>query len=406
MTGSDIVRTLLVGAVLGPFGVVPAAAASVSDPFAGRIAFASVRTDPQGREFDLFSMNPDGTGVRRLTTNPQTDRQPDWSPGGTAVAYSIDKPDSPANFEVARMTAQGTGHRRLTTTETGQASTQPAWLPDGRGILFRRSGPTSRIASIWQMGPLGERPALRFNTPSPALYPSFAPDARRVLYAAILSPVGDTDRGIFSMAVDGGGQATLFDVPGAYDSAPAWSPDGGRIAFESDADVAGANPERDMEIWVMRADGSRPRQLTRNAVHDEGPAWAPDGRLLAYTSGPDERHGDIRVMTAGGRDRGRLTRYAGADESPDWQAIPAPQTDAVCGDLARRGRGAYDVRRAGRGLTCAEARRLVRRWQRARRPSRIGGYGADADDFGGMQRVVLRRGGRVVAFVYRQAPAR
>jgi len=117
-------------------------------------------------------------------------------------------------------------------------------------------------------------------------------------------------------------------VPGAYDSAPNWSPDGRRIAFESNADVGGANPERDMEIWVMRADGSRPVQLTANAAHDEGPSWSPDGRRLTYTSGPDATHGDIHVMTSAGRDVRRLTRYAGADESPDWQAIAAPQTDA------------------------------------------------------------------------------
>ncbi|HEV2787514.1 MAG TPA: hypothetical protein VGV67_14040, partial [Solirubrobacteraceae bacterium] len=206
------------------------APAAASDVFNGRIAFASVRTDPQAESFDIFSMNPAGRDVRRLTTNPDGDRQPEWSPNGTAIAYTIDKPMSPINFEVARMTAAGSGHRRLTTTPDRQASSQPAWLPRARGILFRRSGPTSRVGSIWQMGPRGERPALRFATHAPPLYPSFAADGRRVLYAAILSPTGDTDRGIFSQPASGGTAATLFDVPGAYDSAPAWSPDGSRIA--------------------------------------------------------------------------------------------------------------------------------------------------------------------------------
>ena len=220
------------------------------------------------------------------------------------------------------MTASGMRHRRLTTTETGQASSRPAWLPDGSGLLFRRSGPTSRVGSTWQMGPVGESPALRFSGPAPPLYPSLAPDGGRVLFAAILSATGDTDRGIFSLNADGSAHTTLFDVAGAYDSAPAWSPDGTRIAFESNADVAGANPERDMEIWVMAADGARPVQLTRNAAHDEGPAWSPDGRLLAYTSGATTRTGDIHLMTAAGRHLRRITSYAGTDESPDWQGDP------------------------------------------------------------------------------------
>jgi TolB protein len=386
------------------------AAPAAADVFNGRIAFSSVRSDPRAARFDIFSMNPDGSGVRRLTTNPAGDRQPDWSPDGTAIAYTIDKPAASKNFEVARMTARGTGARQLTATPTDQASSQPSWLPDGSGILFRRSGPTAHVASIWQMGPLGESPALRFATPAAALYPSLAPDMRRVVYAAIVSPVGDTDRAIVAQGADGGGPTTLFDVTGAYDSAPAWSPDGTRIAFESNADVGGANPEGDMEVWVMGADGSAPTQLTRNAAHDEGPAWSPDGRLLAYTSGPDRRHGDIRVMTAGGRDLRRLTAYAGADESPDWQAIPAPPTDRRCGDATRRGSGAYDVRLAGGGVTCVQARGLARRWLRAGLPRRVRGYGATVTDFGGTRRVqLLRRDDgrrRLVAFLYQRAADR
>lgn len=402
-------RLTVAVAALAAVLCLAAPAASPAAAFNGRIAFASERAEPPAggeRAFDIFSMNADGTGVRRLTPNPDGDRQPDWSPDGTDIAYTIDKPSSPINFEVARMTAVGTDHRQLTTTATGQASSQPSWRPDGRGILFRRSGP-SRVGSIWQMGLLGESPSLRFQPHAVPLYPTWSPDKRRVLFAAILSPTGDSDRGIFTIDADGSGLLTLFDVAEAYDSAPAWSPDGRRIAFQSNADVDGANPERDMEVWTMAADGSDRVQLTRNAVHDEGPAWSPDGRLLGYTSGPDDEHGDIHVMTAAGRHLRTLTSYSGADESPDWQAIPAPRTARRCGDLVTRGRGARDVRAIGRGLRCAQARALARRWVRAGRPERVRGYRADSDDFGGLRRVALtRRDGsrrRLVAFVYQHS---
>jgi TolB protein len=378
-------------------------AAAQAAPFNGRIAFASDRAQPGTRKFDIFSMNADGTGVRQLTTDPAGDRQPDWSPAGTDIAYTIDKPNSAINFEVARMPADGSTHRQITTTETAEASSQPSWRPDGRGILYRRSGPVG-AGSIWQMGLLGEKPALRFKPPFVPLYPSWSPDMARVLFTAIVSPTGDTDRAIFTINADGSGLVALFDAPGAYDSAPAWSPDGRRIAFESNADVAGANPERDMEVWTMAPDGSDVVQLTHNALHDEGPAWSPDGRQLAYTSGPDNRHGDINVMTPAGEHLRTLTSYAGSDESPDWQAIPAPRTARSCGDLVTTGHGGRDVRAIGRGLGCRPARALARRWVRARRPARIGGYRADVDDFGGLRRVQLSRrdGGRrrLVAFLY------
>jgi dipeptidyl aminopeptidase/acylaminoacyl peptidase len=382
-------------------------AGAAADAFNGRIAFTSFRADPPPglkRSGDIFSMNPDGSGLRRLTTNPALDRQPDWSPDGRDIAYTIRKPGSEINYEVARMTAAGTEHRQLTRSAPGQASSQPSWLPRGRGFLFRRSGP-GLVASIWQMGPLGENPRLRYAPEHPPLYPSWSVAQRRVLFTSILSPTGDTDRGIFTENVDGTGLTALFEVPGAFDSAPAWSPDGTRIAFESNADVAGGNPEHDMEVWTMNADGSSPTQLTHNAAHDEGPAWSPDATLLAYTSGPDNEHGDIHVMTAGGRHLRRLTSYDGLDESPDWQAIPAPPTDRHCGDAATA-RGVQDVRARGRGVTCGQALSLAALWATAGRPARVRRFRARVDDYGGTRRVVLTRGAgerrRLVAFLLQE----
>jgi TolB protein len=391
--------------------VLVCAAPAAADVFNGRIAFSSLRADPAHTKFDIFSMNPDGSGLRRLTTNPAGDRQPDWSPDGRSIAYTIDKPNAVINFEVARMAADGSDRRQLTTTATGEASSQPSWLPNRTGILFRRSGPTSRTTTLWQMGPLGESPALRLAPPQPALYPTYSPDMTRVAYAGIMSPTGDTDRGIFTIDARDGSIRTLFDVPGAYDSAPAWSPDGRRIAFESNADVDGANPDRDMEIWVMGADGSNPRQRTANTDHDEGPAWSPDGRLLAYSTGADAAHGDIGIM---GADTGGLLRRLAddplADESPDWQAIPAPRTTARCGDAVKSGRGARDVRGFGKGLTCGRARSLARRWVRAHMPRHVRGFVATSKDYGGLRRVELRRGSgprrTVVAFLYQSAATR
>jgi dipeptidyl aminopeptidase/acylaminoacyl peptidase len=378
-------------------------AGAAADAFNGRIAFTSFRADPPPgleRSGDIFSMDPDGSGLRRLTTNPALDRQPDWSADGHDIAYTIRKPGSEVNYEVARMTAAGTGQRQLTRSGPGQASSQPSWLPRGRGLLFRRSGP-GLAASIWQMGPLGESPRLRYAPPHPPLYPSWSAGQRRVLFTSILSPTGDSDRGIFTENADGAGLTALFEVPGAFDSAPAWSPDGTRIAFESNADVAGGNPEHDMEVWTMNADGSSPVQLTHNAVHDEGPAWSPDATMLAYTSGPDNEHGDIHVMTASGRHLRQLTSYDGLDESPDWQAIPAPPTDRRCGDAAAL--GVHDVRARGNGVTCRQARSLAERWTAAGRPARVRRFRARADDYGGTLRVLLTRGEgdrrRLVAFL-------
>jgi TolB protein len=398
----------LVALAAGLFLAVPASASA--DVFNGRIAFSSFRTDPEFRTGDIFTMNNDGTDLRQLTTNPADDAQSDWSPDGHAIAYRIRKPNQRINFEVSRMTALGQDITKLTETPTGQASSQPAWYPDGSAILFRRSGP-GLIGSIWHMGVNGESPELLFDPPGAQFYPSLSPDMSRFLFATTKSPTGDTDRAIETMNADGSELTALFDVPGAFDSGPAWSPDGSRIAFESNADVAGGNPERDEEIWTMDADGSNPVQITHNAIRDEGAAWSPDGTMLAYSSGPDNDHLDITVMTTDGVQLRQLTDFAGRDESPDWQAIPAPDTDRRCGDTP--GGGPLDVRAAGHGLGCWKARRLARAWWRATAdgasPDRLRRYDIATEDFGGIERVVLTRHGhghgrdRLVAFLYEPA---
>jgi TolB protein len=398
-----------------------AATGAQADVFNGRIAFSSFRVDPQPgatRTGDIFSLNPDGTDLRRLTDNPEDDAQSEWSPDGTDLVYRIRKPGFRINFEVSRMTAAGEGHQRLTFTPDGQASSQPSWFPDKSAVLFRRSGP-GLIASVWQMGPLGEDPSVRYDPPGPQWYPTLSPDGSTVLFATTMSPTGDADRAIQTLNADGTGLTTLWDIVGTYESAPAWSPDGARIAFESNANPFGANPEGDLEIWVMDADGTHAAQITSNALRDEGPAWSPDGTLLAYSSGADDTHLDINVMTPAGVQVRQLTDYAGRDESPDWQPIPAPATDRRCGPLAESGPGVHDVRAAGDRLSCRKARALAREWSEEAAddggvPTRVEGFDADTTDFGGTLRVVLsHRGNRdgdggndkLVAFLYEPGPA-
>ena len=70
----------------------------------------------------------------------------------------------------------------------------------------------------------------------------------------------------------------------------------------------------DREIFVMDADGSDVRQLTDNALHDEGPLWSPDGRLIAFTRSDAEAvPGDVWVMTADGSDAVPLTDTGAGD---------------------------------------------------------------------------------------------
>lgn len=374
----------LVGAVLLLFSPPSAA----GDVFNGRIAFVSVR---DGGDFDIFTTTPAGDDVRLLTKdNIRNDHQPDWHPSGTALAF---RAEVARRFQVWRMGAEGQEQTPIVALVPPREASQPSWFPDSSGLLLRRSGrgPGDLFAgAVYRAGPGGENPAEFFSFSGRQFYPSWSPQMTKVLIAMTMSEPVDTDRGIFTVDPVTLAATQVFDLPGVFDSAPAWAPDGRRIAFESDGDPLGLNPEHDREIFVMKADGTGVTQLTRNDVRDEGPAWAPDGTQIAYTSGPDNTHGDINVMTDYGVHLRRLTEFEGADESPDWQAIPAAETDRRCGDTAP----ATDVRAAGRGMPCGKARRLAERWSERGMPPAINRFNVRVDDFGGTLRVELERSKR------------
>ena len=119
---------------------------------------------------------------------------------------------------------------------------------------------------------------------------------------------------IYVMGADGSNPINLTNHP-AVDKFPAWSPDGEKIAWQSDRDPGG-----DHEIYVMDADGSNPINLTNDARYDAAPAWSPDGEKIAWHGG-----GEIYVMDADGRNPINLTNHPGNDAyaywSPDGEKI-------------------------------------------------------------------------------------
>ena len=248
---------------------------------------------------------------------------PTWSPDGRRIAFRHHRWDDSGvgTTEVYVMNADGSGQRNLT-REWGR-EVSPIWSPDWRKIAFLRN-PCDAVyraacrgnTTIYVMNAdgSGKRKLARGGSVKESWGQhedggdglAWSPDGRRIAFL--------TDRDgnfeIYVMNADGSGQRNLTRKP-AFDSDPLWSPDARKIAFVSAGD--GKGPPRRQEIYVMNADGSGLRTLARG----HAPAWSPDGRRIAFRSDRDG-NGEVYVMNADGTGLRRLTHNPASDGGALW----------------------------------------------------------------------------------------
>jgi dipeptidyl aminopeptidase/acylaminoacyl peptidase len=229
-----------------------------------------------------------------------TNDAPTWSPDGRRVAFTTFRH---GRGEIYAMNVDGSGQRRL--TRNPAHDDHAAWSPDGRRIAFTsfRSG----NAEIYAMNGDGSRVTRLTRNPRHDYLPAWSPDGRRIVWTSYQ----DGDAELFAMDADGTDQRRLTDNTRADTSAD-WS--SGGIAFVSTRDQATFN------VYVMNEDGSNVRRVTTSALNHEQPDWSPDGTQLLYVSESQGTLGpaDIFAVRADGTGTRRITESEGRDDWPAW----------------------------------------------------------------------------------------
>jgi TolB protein len=288
----------------------------------GKIAFSG---NGDG-DYELYSMNPDGTGRTQLTHNDidenlsdLNDVSPTWSPRGDRLLFQRGRSIPALTAIDGLYTANPDGTNEQLLFET--ILTDNGWSPEGNRIVFAActsAGHGSCFGyTVFTSNPNGgdSRP---LDSPSSFVVSvDWSPDGSKIA-------IGD-GQDIWTIPADEtGGSTPLVTGPGD-NGVPSWSPDGRRLAFMSDRDG-------NFEIYVMNADGTGQTRLTDNPLTDGNPVWSPDGTRIAF----DRREcntsrcvANILTMDADGTNEVQLTTNGldtGAFEGgPDWQPIPGPQ---------------------------------------------------------------------------------
>lgn len=286
----------------------------------GVVAFYSERDGNS----EIYAMNADGAGLRRLTHDPAEDDSPAISPDGSRIVFLTSRHDPDPQFpffkyEIYAMDTDGTNLRRLTTTEA--VENHPAWSPDGKKILFDADYDGDGKYEIYTMNADGTGVTRLTTTHADDRFADWSPDGARIAFSSNRNGQWD----IYVMDVDGRNQRPLTRGPG-WEMFPAWSPDGKQIAFFA-CDPEG-RPKR-QDIYVMNADGSNVRPLTDTpSVVDEDPAWSPDGKQIIFQS---DRGGnfEIYVMNADGSEQRPLTAHRGGDFWPSWRPTSIQKTNPL-----------------------------------------------------------------------------
>jgi TolB protein len=270
--------------------------------FDTRIVFVDETGPKNARVKRLAIMDQDGHNVRLLTTGTDLVVTPRFSPSSQEITYMSFAGDSPKVY----LLNIETGQKEIVGSFPGMTFA-PRFSPDGQRIIMSlQEGGNSNIYTM----DLRTRTTTRLtNTPAIDTAPSYSPDGRFITFESDR----DGSQQIYVMNADGSGQRRLSTASGSY-STPVWSPRGDLIAFTK---RTGGR----FLIGVIRPDGTGERILTEG-YHNEGPTWAPNGRVLMFFRESRGEGGGPRLFTVdltGYNERQVATPAFGSD--PAWSPL-------------------------------------------------------------------------------------
>jgi TolB protein len=273
--------------------------------FDSRVVFVDESGPSERRIKRLAIMDQDGANARYLTRGSDLVLTPRFSPSSQEITFMEFGEGDPKvylfNIE--------TGQREIVGNFPGM-SFAPRFSPDGQRIIM--SLQQGGNANLFVMDLRSKATTRLTDTPAIDTSPCFSPDGSQICF--------ESDRGgkpqIYVMPAQGGAAQRISfskdDVNAIY-STPVWSPRGDYIAFTRQGGGQ-------FSIGIIKPDGSGERILT-SGFHNEGPTFAPNGRVLMFFRDPGGSGGpSLFTIDISGRTELRVPTPGYASD-PAWSPL-------------------------------------------------------------------------------------
>ena len=271
--------------------------------FDSRVVFVAETGPKDARQKRLAIMDQDGANVQYLTDSAAIVLAPRFSPQGDRVLYTSYAGGQPGIY----LLDVGSVSSRALPVVPGTMTFSPRFAPDGRTVIYSMS--QGGNTDLWLQDLGGGAPVRLTSAPSIETAPSFSPDGSRIVFESDRSGTQQ----LYVMPARGGEPQRISFGEGRYGT-PVWSPRGDYIAFTKQS-------QGRFHIGVMRTDGSEERLLTASFL-DEGPTWAPNGRVIMFHRETPGATGTNALYSVdiSGRNLRRIATDTGASD-PAWSPL-------------------------------------------------------------------------------------